>query len=118
MGAASGAGQTRDLQPGAVDEVAFPAGHAVSAVPAEPAHRNPLAWSEALNTVADRVDAPGDLVTRDQRECRAGLPPADHRGVRMTDSRRLDRYPDLAGPRLGELVLDQAQRPCGLIRLC
>jgi hypothetical protein len=64
----SGVRQPWDLQRRAVDRIALTARDTAPAVASEPSDRDTLADLEPDNTVADRVDPPGDLVPGHHRK--------------------------------------------------
>src|SRR5690606_2734793 len=114
LGVAARVGPAGHLEAHAVDEVALTTGHAGAAVTAEPADGHPVAGAPVLDAVAERVDAPGDLVPGHQRERHAGEARADNRRVGAAHAAGLDRHADVAGTWLGQLALDHAERPAGL----
>lgn len=104
-----------NLQGLAYDEVALPAGPAVSAAAAEPAHRHPVAHMPALvlRSLAELLDAPGDLMPRDQRKPYARDSGVHEKRVAVADPAGIHDNPYVAWTRLRRLTLDDRERTAG-----
>jgi hypothetical protein len=86
-------------------------------VPAVPADADAIADLPRRHAIADRVDAPRDLVPGHARQLDAGIPAALRKHVGVADAARFDfhAHPARAGCR--HLALDDLERTIGLADL-
>ena len=88
----------------AVHEIAAPTAAAMLAIAARPADRHPFTLAPALHTLAERVDAPGDLVTRRERELQTRPLAVDEDRIGVADATSLHGDPHSAGSRIGQVL--------------
>ena len=78
----------------------------MAAIAARPADRHPITLAPALNTVAERVDVSGDLMTGGHRELHTGPLVIDEQRIGVADAAGLHRYPHPAGSRFGQCLVN------------
>ena len=100
------AGDHADL---AVHELAAPTAAALPAMAARPADRHAFTLAPTLHTLAKRVDAPGDLVTRGDRELQTRQLVVDENRIGVADAAGLHGDPHSAGCRIGQCSIDKGQ---------
>jgi hypothetical protein len=80
---------------------------------AVPANAHPVARLPLTDSDADRVDAPGDLVTRHARQLHAGKAARPNERIAVANAAGLDLDPDLTRTWLRNLTLDDLERSVG-----
>src|SRR5205823_384078 len=84
---------------------------------AEPADAHAVAGLPLAHGGADLVDAAGDLVAGDARQCKSRKLPALYERVAVTDSTGFHLDADLSGGRIRHVALHQLERAAGLRNL-
>ena len=81
---------------------------------AMPAHADALAFFPWRDVVADRIDAPGDFVTRHTRILNSGPETFFDQHVAMANAARLHFHAHLSGPGSGMSRSTNSKSPPGL----
>src|SRR5678815_1992042 len=102
----------------AQDEMAAPARFAMEAVPAMPAHTNPLAQLPASNAAAQSVDASGNFMARNPRILQTWPQPILHEQITMAYAAGLDFDPNLGFLRLWDIAFNQFPFSSWFANLC
>jgi hypothetical protein len=92
-----------------VHQFAAPTAAALLAIAARRADRHAFTLAPTLHTLAQRVDAPGDLVTRRERELQTRPLAVDEDRIGVADAASLHGDPHSAGCRIGQCSIDKGQ---------
>src|SRR6185312_4099580 len=93
----------------AVHQIAAPAAAAAIAIAARRADRHAVTLAPTLHALAQRVDTPGDLVTRRERELQTRPLAVDEDRIGVADAASFHGDPHSAGRRVGQCSIDKGQ---------